>query len=114
MTPLTWNCRSTSDASERSRPPPRCPIRGPRHPGGHAGGVHAMAVLSAQLSQPVTGGHGYLYDLLRKLGLSDFGARTGEFLLVRPVKIVGIAVGAAFVARIGGRALRRGVPAVRL
>ena len=28
--------------------------------------------------------NGYLYDLFRKFGLSDFGARTGSFVLERP------------------------------
>jgi moderate conductance mechanosensitive channel len=51
--------------------------------------------------------HGYIYDLLIKLGLTDFGARTGEFLLVRPLKIVLILVTAVFLARLAGRALRR-------
>jgi small conductance mechanosensitive channel len=69
---------------------------------------------AAPVSEPRVGGHGYLYDLLRELGLSDFGARTGEFLLVRPVKIAGIALGAVLVARIGGRALRRAVPALQV
>ncbi len=40
----------------------------------------AVAVLAAD--------HGYVYDLLIKLGLSDFAARTAEFILVRPLKIV--------------------------
>ncbi len=51
--------------------------------------------------------HGYIYDLLIKLGLTDFGARTGEFLLVRPLKIVLILVTAVVLARLAGRALRK-------
>jgi small conductance mechanosensitive channel len=51
--------------------------------------------------------HGYIYDLLRKLGLSDFGASTGEFLLLRPLKIVLILVVAMVLARMAGRAIRR-------
>ncbi|MEY2566048.1 MAG: moderate conductance mechanosensitive channel [Actinomycetota bacterium] len=50
---------------------------------------------------------GYIYDLLVKLGLTDFGARTGEFLLVRPLKILLILVIAAIVARLAARAIRR-------
>ena len=57
--------------------------------------------------------HGYVYDALRKAGLSDFAASTAEFLLVRPFKILLIAVLALLLARIGGRALRRSVRAVR-
>jgi small conductance mechanosensitive channel len=51
--------------------------------------------------------HGYVYELLRKLGFSDFQANTGEFLLVRPLKIVLILGAAAVVARIASRAVRR-------
>ena len=57
--------------------------------------------------------HGYVYDLLRKAGLSDFAATTGEFLLVRPFRIVLIVGLAMLLARIGARALRRSVRAVR-
>ena len=57
--------------------------------------------------------HGYLYALLRKAGLNDFAASTGEFLLVRPFKIVLIIALAMILGRIGGRALRRSVKAVR-
>jgi len=57
--------------------------------------------------------HGYLYDLLRKLGLSDFAAGTGEFLLVRPLKILVIVAVSMLVARFGRRALRRTVRTFR-
>jgi small conductance mechanosensitive channel len=57
--------------------------------------------------------HGYLYDLLRKLGLTEFAASTGEFLLVRPLKVLVILLLALLIARFGGRALRRGVRSVR-
>ncbi|HEV7888693.1 MAG TPA: mechanosensitive ion channel family protein, partial [Acidimicrobiales bacterium] len=56
--------------------------------------------------------HGYIYDLLRKLGLSDFQASTGEFLLVKPVKIAIILLAALFVGRLAGRAVRRFVRSV--
>ena len=56
--------------------------------------------------------HGYLYDLLRELGLSDFGASTGEFLLVRPLRIVLILLVAIIVSRLAGRAARRFVRSV--
>jgi small-conductance mechanosensitive channel len=51
--------------------------------------------------------HGYIYDLLVKLGLTDFGARTGEFLLVRPLKILLVIGIAIIVSRLAGRAVRR-------
>ena len=57
--------------------------------------------------------HGYFYDLLRKLGLSDFGATTGEFLLVRPLKIVLILLAAMVVSRLAGRTIRRAARSVQ-
>src|SRR4051795_12382187 len=51
--------------------------------------------------------HGYLYDFLRKLGLTDFGASTGEFLLARPARILLILVGAWIFVRVSVRAIRR-------
>ena len=57
--------------------------------------------------------HGYIYDLLRKLGLNDFGARTGEFLLVRPLTIITILVVAAIASRLATRTVRRAVVSFR-
>ena len=51
--------------------------------------------------------HGYIYELLRKLGLSTFQASTGEFLLVRPLKIALILVLALIAGRLASRGLRR-------
>lgn len=51
--------------------------------------------------------HGYIYELLREMGLSTFQASTGEFLLVRPLKIVLIMVLALIAGRVATRALRR-------
>jgi small conductance mechanosensitive channel len=59
------------------------------------------------------GSHGYIYELLRKLGLSTFQASTGEFLLVRPLKIVLILVGALLLARVTSRAVRRVIGAAQ-
>ena len=53
--------------------------------------------------------HGYVYDLLLELGLTDFQARTGEFVLVRPAKIVMLVVVALVVTRLGARTVRRSV-----
>ena len=57
--------------------------------------------------------HGYIYDLLIELGLSDFGARTGEFLLVRPLTIVLILVAALVLARLAARGIRRFLRSVK-
>ena len=55
----------------------------------------------------------YFHDLLRRWGLSEFGARSVEFAL-RPVKMVAIVVAAVMLARVGSAAVRRAVAAVRL
>src|SRR4051794_13248123 len=51
--------------------------------------------------------HGYLYDLFRKLGLTDFGASTGEFLLEKPARILLILLAAWIAGRIAVRGTRR-------
>ncbi|MEO7837663.1 MAG: mechanosensitive ion channel family protein [Acidimicrobiales bacterium] len=51
--------------------------------------------------------HGYLYDLLLKLKFSDFGASTGEFLLVRPFRIALLILAGLFLGRMAARAARR-------
>ena len=43
----------------------------------------------------------------RKLGLSDYGARTVQFIVVRPLKIVLILGGAVILGRLAARAIRR-------
>jgi small conductance mechanosensitive channel len=53
----------------------------------------------------------YLYQLLRELGLTDFGARTVSFLLVHVLKIALIVVVAYIGARILTRLVRRSVHA---
>ena len=52
---------------------------------------------------------GYLYELLREAGLSDFAARSLEFVLVRPLKIVLILLAAWILARLGARTVRRAI-----
>jgi small conductance mechanosensitive channel len=54
-------------------------------------------------------GHDYLYRLLRKLGLSDFGAETAEVLIQRPVEILLVFLGSLILSRIGARVARRSV-----
>ncbi|MDQ3107291.1 MAG: mechanosensitive ion channel family protein [Actinomycetota bacterium] len=56
---------------------------------------------------------GYLFDLLRELGLSDFAARTAEFLLVRPLRVLVIVLLAVMIGRLGARGLRRAIRSVR-
>ena len=56
--------------------------------------------------------HGYLYDLLREIGLSDFAASTGEFVLEKPVRILITLLAALIITRIAVRAVRRSVLAL--
>ena len=51
--------------------------------------------------------HGYVYDLLRNAGMGDFGARTVEFFVDRPLRILFILALAVVVIRIGRRAAAR-------
>jgi small conductance mechanosensitive channel len=51
--------------------------------------------------------HGYIYDLLIKLGLTDFAARTIEFILVRPLKIALILLSALIIGRLAARTVRK-------
>jgi small-conductance mechanosensitive channel len=67
----------------------------------------SIAVAARSMAETLAMDHGYLYELLRKLGLNEFWASTGEFLLVRPAKILLIALAAMVVGRIGARAVRR-------
>ena len=53
--------------------------------------------------------HGYLYDLLRKVGLSDFAASTGEFVLVRPFRVLLLVLAGVIISRLAARAARRSV-----
>jgi small conductance mechanosensitive channel len=63
-------------------------------------------------SGTAVGPTGYLYDLLRRIGLTDFGARTVQFLVDRPIRILLIVLVAFLAARIGARATDRFVRSV--
>jgi moderate conductance mechanosensitive channel len=56
--------------------------------------------------------HGYLYDLLREWGLTDFGASSVEFLLLTPLKIGAILLGAMLLGRVAKAAAKRSVRTV--
>jgi moderate conductance mechanosensitive channel len=60
-----------------------------------------------------TNAHGYIYQFLQKLGATDFQSQTGEFLLVGPVRVIGICIAAMVASRIGARFLRSTVTALR-
>jgi moderate conductance mechanosensitive channel len=75
----------------------------------------APVASSPLLSNPVrSDGTGYLYDLLREWGASDFTARTLEFLLLRPLRILVIVAVGVIASRWGGRFLRRAVRSLRV
>ena len=56
--------------------------------------------------------HGYLYDLLRAVGLSRSQADTAENLIGPPLKVALIVLAGVVVSRVGGRLARRFVVAV--
>src|SRR5258708_32301474 len=53
--------------------------------------------------------NGYLYNLFIKLGLTDFAARTAEFLILKPAKILLIVVLAVVASRLAARITRRSI-----
>lgn len=61
-----------------------------------------------------TGTGDYFHDLLTKLGLNDFGARTVEALVWRPLKIVLILVAASVLSRLAARWIARSVRSLHL
>ena len=61
---------------------------------------------------PITS-DGYLYRLFRELGMSKRGALTSEFVILGPLRILGIALFAWMIARAGARIIRSGIAAVQ-
>lgn len=51
--------------------------------------------------------NGYVYNFFIKLGLSDFAARTAQFIVVRPAKILLIVVLALIASRLVARLVRK-------
>src|SRR5579864_2350476 len=74
-------------------------------------GASSTTAATTSGSTTSTPGH-YLYDLLRRAGMTDFGARTVEFFVDRPIRILLIIVLALIVARLGARATERFVRSV--
>ena len=56
----------------------------------------------------------YFHDLLTKLGLNDFGARTVQALVWRPLKIVLILLAASVLSRVAARWISRSVRSLHL
>src|SRR5437660_6795704 len=90
-----------------------------------AGPMSPITLAAAQGSGPLTpiaqaanrassSSTGYVYDLLRKLGASDFVARTIQFLALRPLRIALILAVAWLAARVGSALCRRLVRSLQL
>ncbi|MBW3616013.1 MAG: mechanosensitive ion channel family protein, partial [Actinobacteria bacterium] len=52
---------------------------------------------------------GLIYELLRELNLSELTARTAQFLLVRPLRVLFVVIAAMVVSRLAVRSIRRAV-----
>ncbi len=57
---------------------------------------------------------GWLGEWLRSAGMSEFGAKTVEFVVLGPLRVIGVLLGAIVVARFGGAFLRRSLLTARL
>lgn len=68
------------------------------------------ALLAASTAQNASG---YLYELLRALGVSASAAKHVQDLLLRPITIVIIIVAAAIVAHLGSSVIRRSLHSLR-
>lgn len=71
-------------------------------------------IVSAASASPKPVEFGWLADWLRSAGMTDFGAQTVELIVLGPVRILGVLVGAFVVARLGGAFLRRSLVTARL
>ncbi|HMC52259.1 MAG TPA: mechanosensitive ion channel family protein [Acidimicrobiales bacterium] len=73
-----------------------------------------ISVAQAGAARVSSASTGYVYDLLRKLGASDFVARSVQFLALRPLRIALIVLIAWLAARVGGVICRRLVRSLQL
>jgi moderate conductance mechanosensitive channel len=65
------------------------------------------------VTNPVAASNGYLYGLFKRIGATEFQARTGEFLLLGPLRIICIVVVAIVSARVGSAVIRKSIMAFR-
>ena len=72
------------------------------------------SIAQAAAARASSASTGYVYDLLRQLGASDFVARSVQFLALRPLRIALIITVAWLAARIGGALCRRMVRSLQL
>ncbi len=71
-------------------------------------------IVSAASTSPSQVEFGWLGNWLRDAGMTDFGAQTVELIVLGPLRILGVLIGAVFLARLGGVFLRRSLLAARL
>lgn len=71
----------------------------------------AKAAKAAKASFDGLGGFG---QWLRNAGMTEFGARTVEGIVLGPLRIIGIVIGAAVVARVGASFVRRSLTRIGL
>lgn len=77
---------------------------------GETGGVIVIAASTSP--SPVE--LGWLGNWLRNAGMTDFGAQTVELIVLGPLRILGVLIGAIVLARLGGAFLRRSLLTARL
>ena len=71
-------------------------------------------IVSAASTSPSPVELGWLGNWLRNAGMTDFGAQTVELIVLGPLRIVGVLIGAVVLARLGGAFLRRSLVTARL
>lgn len=70
--------------------------------------------MSSGAAKGVTDGLGSFGQWLRNAGMTEFGARTVEVVVLGPLRVVGIMLGAAIIARLGAALVRRSLVKVGL
>ena len=76
--------------------------------------VGPTAAASSGGAKAVTDGLGSFGQWLRNAGMTEFGARTVEVVVLGPLRVVGILIGAAIVAHVGAVLVRRSLLKVGL
>src|SRR4030081_3116090 len=76
---------------------------------GRARSARMPGVIFAATTPLISGQNdqGYIHDLLRQYGASEFVARTVQFIVVRPLEIILILVIAWLASRLGARGAKR-------
>src|SRR5437588_3423510 len=106
-------CDASHHGSQSVAPAANLQSLGP-HPAGHpapgpARSARMPPVIFAASTPLISGQNdqGYIHDLLRQYGASEFVARTVQFIVVRPLEIILILVIAWLASRLGARVAKR-------